>query len=90
MDITWTDRYEALRMPLPDPETMCEGQCEGTGVFPVYHHSGDSLKGGCRPESETNAQLLALWQEAENENPADDGWHFIKCPDCDGSGRKSQ
>ena len=27
-------RYEALGIPLPDSETMCEGDCEGVGLVP--------------------------------------------------------
>lgn len=34
MSIEFTDRYQALGIPEPDVNTMCKGQCEGTGVYP--------------------------------------------------------
>lgn len=64
------DRYEALGMALPDPETMCDGQCEGVGYY---------------PENDPNE---ALWQEAEANEHAEDGWHFVVCPICRGSGKR--
>ncbi len=73
--IEYTDRYEALGIPYPDPATMCKGQCEGTGVVPIKH-------------DETDPTYRKLWQEAEDKNPADDGWHFVKCPDCGGTGKR--
>lgn len=68
------DRYDALGMARPDPATICRGQCEGTGVVPV------SL-----PESDT--ALAELWHQAEANEPASDGWHFVVCPTCDGTGK---
>lgn len=36
-----------------------------------------------------NDETSALWQEAHAAKPhACDGWHFVKCPDCNGSGKK--
>ncbi len=35
MKIEWSDRYQALGMPYPDPKTVCRGQCEGTGFVPT-------------------------------------------------------
>jgi len=35
MPIQFTDRYDALGIPQPDPETMCRGYCEGMGIVPV-------------------------------------------------------
>ena len=80
-----TDRYQAMGIPYPDPETMCKGQCEGTGVIPVFMDNPFGY--GCRPNGEEkDEQLIALWKEAEAENPTDDGWHFVKCPACGGTG----
>jgi heterodisulfide reductase subunit B len=68
----FTDRYKALGIPYPDVETMCLGQCEGTGWFPE------------------NDQTSELWIAAHNAEPHEcDGWHFVKCPDCNGTGKKS-
>jgi hypothetical protein len=68
-------RYEAMGIPLPDPKTMCEGQCEGTGFIPVK-------------KDDMEEPYHTLWLKAEQKKPTDDGWHFIKCPDCKGTGKK--
>lgn len=34
MSILYTDRYQALGMSYPDPETVCVGPCEGVGWYP--------------------------------------------------------
>ena len=75
--IEFTDRYQALGIPYPDPDTVCHGQCEGTGWVPIAR-------------DDTREPWRALWLEAEAKQPTDDGWHFVKCPDCGGTGdRKS-
>ncbi len=79
-----TDRYKALGIPYPDPETMCKGQCEGLGVVPIYMPGKNPRD--VRPEPETNRVYIKLWEEAEAKEPAADGWHFVKCPDCGGKG----
>jgi hypothetical protein len=33
-EIVFVDRYSATGTPYPDPETMCQGQCEGMGCYP--------------------------------------------------------
>ena len=73
-EFNFTDRYQALGIPYPNVETMCLGQCEGTGWVPIFR--GDK------------APWDALWLEAEAKEPAEDGWHFVKCPDCKGTGKK--
>lgn len=73
----FTDRYEALGIEAPSPEEVCEGQCEGTGTVPIAH---DDL----------NDPWFRLWREAHEaagEHECD-GWHFVRCPDCDGSGKR--
>ena len=86
MKIEITDRYEALGIPRPDPETMCEGQCEGIGWIPVYMNT-ENIKGSLSRDDEKDPQLITAWQEAEKIKPTDDGWHFVKCPDCNGTGK---
>lgn len=89
-EIEITDRYQALGIPRPNPETMCQGDCEGTGWYPVYDQRGDTREGGSNvyPRNDNTEAETAAWDAAEAEHPADDGWHFIKCPDCNGTGLK--
>lgn len=73
-DIEFTDRYQALGIPQPDIKTMCLGDCEGTGYVPIG-------------SGETAPAYRVLWQQAEEKHPSDDGWHFVQCPDCGGTGK---
>jgi hypothetical protein len=77
MEIEFTDRYQALGIPRPNPKTVCKGGCEGTGWIPVK--AGDKRM---------TTEMRRRWIEAEKESPSDDGWHFIKCPTCEGTGKK--
>jgi hypothetical protein len=70
--IEFTDRYEALGIPYPGPATVCEGHCEGVGSYPEHDITSP------------------LWQAAHAQ-PHDEpcnGWHFVKCPDCGGTGKR--
>lgn len=70
-------RYGPAGSPMPDPETMCNGQCEGTGKVPI-------------PADETSPEWKTLWVEAEKKSPSDDGWHFVDCPTCGGTGKEKR
>lgn len=76
--ITFTDRYQALGIPYPDPSTVCTGQCEGTGWVPIFRDEDDPI-------------FMALWNEAHAEPHEEDcdGWHFVTCPDCHGTGKRN-
>ncbi|KKM79799.1 hypothetical protein LCGC14_1346200 [marine sediment metagenome] len=111
MNIEFTDRYQTLGIPYPDPETVCRGQCEGTGMVPIHANEGEELyrmlwrekhAEGC-----TTRGILAGLLRAKSTTPTgtlkyvwwllrrlvtpwsrcDDGWHFVWCPDCGGSGK---
>lgn len=71
----YVDRYTALGIPHPDVRTVCEGQCEGTGFVPV--------------QSSDEEPWHSLWLTAEEKKSATDGWHFVVCPDCKGTGKKA-
>jgi hypothetical protein len=73
----YTDRYQALGIPYPDPETMCKGQCVGTGIVPIS-------------SADMEEPWRTLWLEAEAKNKSDDGWHIVKCPECGGTGKRSR
>lgn len=68
-------RYDALGMATPDVDTMCPDQCEGTGYVPIHRDD---------PEE----PWRALWAAAEAVLPTDDGWHFVTCPTCNGTGHR--
>lgn len=73
-----TDRYDALGMAPPDPATMCHGQCEGTGFVSVHPDM----------EGDLDPRLVQLWDDAEAEDHSIDGWHFVVCPECNGTGKR--
>ena len=76
-EIEFTDRYGGG--PGPDVATMCQGQCEGTGFVPVAR---DDL----------NDPWFRLWREAHEaagEHECD-GWHFVRCPDCNGTVKRPE
>jgi hypothetical protein len=77
MSIEFTDRYQALGIPYPDPATVGEGDCEGTGWVPIKGDDEDPV-------------YRTLWAEAEAVSPSDDGWHFVKCPSCGGTGKRTE
>ena len=93
--IEFTDRYSALGMALPDPKTMCKGPCEGTGYVPIKGFAWEQEKKGMGGlvsmggPSSADARYQEKWQEAEDKEPTDDGWHFVKCLDCNGTGKRA-
>lgn len=90
--VVWEDRYTALGLPYPDPETICQGQCEGLGVVPIYFADNlpyDPMRVGVSYTDHEINYWKHLWDKAEAEAHADDGWHFVKCPECGGSGKRA-
>jgi len=69
------DRYTSLGIKVPDPELVCTGCCEGIGFVPVFKNDKDPA-------------LKELWDKAETKNISDDGYHFVVCPKCNGTGLK--
>lgn len=70
--VDFSTRYGDMGAAMPDPETMCHGECEGTGWVPVT--------------ADGDERYAEAWAEAEAITPTDDGWHFVKCLDCGGTG----
>jgi len=58
----------------PDPAAFCRGACEGTGLVAIR-------------AQETDPTWKKLWDEAEEAEHTVDGWHFVKCPECHGTGK---
>lgn len=84
------DRYSALGIPRPDPSTVCRGPCEGVGLVPVYSAAGDPRANdpkALRPARDIDPAYREAWDAAEAKHPTDDGWHFLKCMVCGGTGR---
>lgn len=80
----FTDRYKATGTPYPNPETMCEGNCEGMGVYPErkdeLNKAAVEAKGG---------RLTIIGQKEKDGTPCkEDNYVFVQCPDCNGTGRK--
>lgn len=84
--LEYADRYP---VPPPSPNTVCTGQCEGMGWIPVYLGEGDDDRSVYGPD-ETDPELIAAWYAADVVSKTDDGWHFVKCPECGGTGVKGR
>ena len=72
-DIEFTDRYGGSP---PSWLRGCHGDCEAMGYVPV---------------SRNNIELHEEWKRAHAQPHEEqcDGWHFVLCPDCKGTGRVS-
>lgn len=88
VNIEFTDRYQAMGIPYPDPKTVCKGQCEGLGYVPVWIE-GDGQLTAHNPDYDYT-ELHRRWHEAEKAEPSDDGCHFVTCPDCEGTGKRKK
>ena len=89
MEIEFTDRYGGRP---PSWLRGCFGDCEATGYYPVSAHVPDDA-----PEDWAIANIPALTERERAEverriaigQRQPDGWYFLMCPDCKGSGRCS-
>jgi hypothetical protein len=109
--IKFTDRYQALGIPYPDPKTVCKGHCEGTGMYPLFILISTPKIEQVSVRRDYLPSELEAWRECHKEcnflrrlisrmrhmewwywkslfEPCD-GWHFIKCSDCNGTGKAS-
>lgn len=87
------DRYSAAGIDCPDTETVCGGECEGMGIIPIFMKTAainpDYYSDFVMLEdSEKDPTLIKLWKEAEKELSSPDGYHFVTCPICGGSGKR--
>lgn len=90
----FTDRYKILGIPYPDKNTMCNGKCEGIGFYP--HKSCYNYMFIDQPNEEEIIEQ-SRWDKEHKKAILKsfglhwflcDGWHFIKCPICNGTGKK--
>jgi hypothetical protein len=92
-----TDRYAATGTPYPEAGTVCLGQCEGMGCVPIHRDETEPRFKALWDEahrtthSVTDRALMAI-REAVPGFPLHregcDGWHFVTCPDCGGTGKR--
>lgn len=80
-----TDRYGGPAN-WPDPNTVCDGPCEGMGVYPAYSPKHDTKRETTDPQAMSGTDDTAAI-EAAGKTPDDDGWAFLTCPDCGGTGK---
>jgi len=102
MSIEFTDRYQALGIPYPEVSTMCRGHCEGTGFYPEQDSTNPLWQSEHAKSHTLKAAVKVLWQHKElwfwksvlrevitGKYFKCDGWHFVKCPDCNGTGKRN-
>ena len=92
--VVFSDRYSVLGIPRPDPKTAC-CKCEGTGIYPLKI-GGIRAPLVWRPAL-TDAEIRAWWKahaEEARKTPRHeqdcDGWHFIQCALCGGTGKRGE
>ena len=89
-EVEFTDRYGGRA---PSWLRGCHADCEAMGYVPIFIASGvetkEAFDDGLSHESEPNPAYIKAWQvaHAQPHETLCDGWHFVKCPDCDGTGR---
>lgn len=74
MKLEFTDRYDALGIKRPNHLTMCRGDCEGVGVYPIR-------------VDELRARGRDIPDLAPGED--EDGWRFVTCEVCQGTGKQT-
>lgn len=89
MDVEYTDRYGGNP---PSWLRGCHGDCEATGWTPVYMAEFD--RGDCQlvEDSHPLGELeIKAWLKAhiEDEDHICNGYHFLPCFSCKGTGRVS-
>jgi hypothetical protein len=83
MTIKFTDRYGGRT---PSWLRGCFGECEALGFYPVQ---GD-VKGDLSVfQGLSGYELREVRRIKKERGPSDDGWYFVRCPDCHGTGRCS-
>lgn len=82
-EIEYTDRYTATGRPYPCPWTMCKGDCDGMGLYPMRFEEW--------AEMDTAPPIIPQLEEDRDryeEFPPPDGYLFVYCEDCNGTGKR--
>lgn len=88
LNVQFTDRYG----PDGPPSWLrgCHADCEAMGFVPVWFDfpgNTSQLRMAPNPQDE---RYRREWQEQHDARPHEcDGYHFVKCPACNGTGRVS-
>lgn len=96
VQVEYVDRYSATGRPYPKKLTVCGGQCEGMGCYPVWGHEPLPSYYEKYPHMVTFVRPMDEMSEYESseveriraeEGDEEDGTYFVKCPDCKGTGK---
>lgn len=82
--IEFTDRYGSDGPP--SWLRGCLSGCDATGHVPIYKEKSGTVLDLVFSRKNMKKVYDQLWEEAEKEKPTDDGWHFVCCPACQGTG----
>lgn len=85
VELEFTDRYHALGILYPNTETVCHGPCEGTGWVPISEEETDPVYRALAKE----VHITKCPFEYTRHQTKCDGWHFVRCQDCNGTGLTS-
>lgn len=75
-DFEFVSRYGTG--PGPDPATMCDGQCEGMGVYPQRADAPDM----------TAHERAEVERIRAADGQSEDGYYFVRCAECGGTGTR--
>ena len=98
-DFDFTDRYKAMGIPYPDRDTMCYGDCEGIGFVPIHKDEpNEEYHRRWKEAHERTHEFCTVIRTALFYRDIRwlwrgfmcDGWHFVKCVDCNGTGKQKE
>lgn len=82
--IEFVDRYGAMGIPSPNAWTGCKGGCEGVGIHPQRFEQWEGTPEAKRPRLCPQRDENGAWSPF----PPEDGWAWVYCAGCGGTGRK--